>query len=158
MWRDAYPMTCFVILSGVKENLKMDLEDILNARLEREHDRLRQLDAVFSRLAVIVGRADFALSRAHNDLGALRDAFEALRNNLVHLLNQNEVELVGRPGEPIDPKRHTVEANRPAQQPGLPTVAEILEYGAFSSRHHRLLLPARVIAAVPEKHPQTNEG
>jgi len=139
----------------------MDLDDMLDTRGEREQDeadsRQRQMDAIFVRLAAIIGRADFALSRAHHDLPALRDAFEILRNNLVHLLDQNEVELVGKPGEPIDPKRHTVDAARPGQPPGPPTVAEVIEYGAFSGRQQQLLQPALVVAAVPENQQQIKE-
>jgi molecular chaperone GrpE (heat shock protein) len=130
----------------------MDLSDMINARLERQEEeqdeKQRRLHSVFCQLAAVIGRADYALNHTPDDLNGLREAFEVLRNQLAHLLELNDVELVGKPGEVVDSKRHTVDETRREPGSGSPCVAEILEYGAKCTRDERLLQRARVVAAI----------
>ena len=136
----------------------MDLNDMIAARRDRaeeeQNEQQARLERVLARLATVIGRADFSLSHSGDDLPGLRDAFEIVRNQLVQLLNQNDIELVGRPGEPLDSARHTVEEARREGQSGPPRVAEVLEYGALCTRDERLLQRARVVALVLENQPQ----
>ncbi len=131
----------------------MDLNELIRERAEMEEERLDrlqgQLDAVFSDLAAIAGHADFSLFHCGDEASALRDAFEVLRNQIVHLLDISGVQLVGKPGEIIDPAKHMVVEARQGESAGVPMVAAVHEYGALNTRDGRLLRRAQVVASIP---------
>ncbi len=137
----------------------MDLNDMINFRLERQEEEQLEsesrLKQVFCRLATITGQADYALAHAGDDLAGMRGAFEVLRNQIVGLLRENDVELVGKAGDVIDPYRHTVEEVRMEPTADLPRIAEIIDYGAICSRDERLLQRARVVATIPASSQET---
>lgn len=65
----------------------------------------------------------------HEDFESLREAFSVLDNELTKVLEDWNLELVGRPGEPFDPERHEAVYTRPDDSAGVPEVDEVVRPG-----------------------------
>jgi len=131
----------------------IDLQDMLAAREERElelqRDTRRQLDTVFSRLASIIGGADRALACPEEGANGGRDALLTVRNQLLRLLEDHDIELIGKSDDPIDPTLHVVVETRVRPDSRIPRIDEVLSYGARTTHDGRILAQAQVVATLP---------